>query len=62
MRQLQYGKLCELVETLQEDAVILSDMSDSGARAGLVSDMEFFQIRLCSMQKASQGQNILRRH
>ncbi len=43
MRQLQYGKLCELVETLQEAAVILSDMSDSGARAGLVSNMEFFK-------------------
>ena len=62
MRQLQYGKLCELVETLQEAAVILSDMSDFGAKAGVVSDMEFLQIRLLSMQKASQGQNNLRRH
>lgn len=42
MRKLQYKKTCELLNTLQEAAAILSDMRDAAAKARLFSDMLFF--------------------
>lgn len=42
MRKLQYEKTCELFSTLQEATDILSNMSESDAKANLISDMIFF--------------------
>ena len=42
MRKLQYKQTCELLNTLQEAAAILSDMRDAAAKAQLFSDMIFF--------------------
>lgn len=42
MKKLQYEKICELLDTLQEASDILSNMTDVNAKANLSSDMIFF--------------------
>ena len=42
MRKMQYKKISELLDTLQEAMNILLAMKDSDAKAHLTSDMYFF--------------------
>lgn len=55
MRRLQYRKLCELLDTLEEAETILSGMSDASAKAGLVSDMIFFVNKITQYAEGITG-------